>query len=396
MKKIILLFCVAIPLALSAQNEGMQFLGDSTLQSALAKAKQTNKLLFVDCYTSWCGPCKYMSTTIFPMPEVGKFYNEHFLNWKIDCEKVNKIDTATFRKYSIHLYPTFLFLNSDGKIVHIGLGSRPAAPFVELGRVALDSTRNYVGLKKKILLGDRSSTTLHEYYMSDINAPTQYIDDHFALVDDSIKMSKESWLLFNYFMKDIDGPAFRYFKEHKAQYEQKFGKENVDRKLTNLLSYYARPGKEKQYELLSQIDTVLTAKVKLLNQLEVQTTAYRNDPSNKENLKKLIAIATLLDKQNKLEVWMSNELSWLVYENYKKANDMNALKQAEVWSKKTVDAQPDTHAFVDTYAHIIFDLGRKKEAIQREEFALKKAIEENAPNQIKFYTDEIKRFKGEK
>ena len=55
-----------------------------TLAKALEKAKAENKLVFVDCYTSWCGPCKYMLNNVFVLPEVGAFFNEHFVNVKYD------------------------------------------------------------------------------------------------------------------------------------------------------------------------------------------------------------------------------------------------------------------------------------------------------------------------
>jgi thiol-disulfide isomerase/thioredoxin len=394
MKKLILLFCGFIPWALSAQTEGINFLSDSTLQSALAKAKKANKLLFVDCYTSWCGPCKYMSNTIFPMPTVGAFYNDHFLNWKIDCEKVNKVDVTAFGKYGVKAFPTYLFLDGDGQVVHQALGARPAEQFIEVGKIALDPTQNSSGILKKMLSGDRSLATLNSYYMSDINAPSKYIDEYFATAADSAKLSLPAWQLFNHFMNNIDGTAFHYFLAHKAQYEQKVGKDEVDKKILSLLGYYARPGKEKEYEQIAQIDATLAAKAKMQNDYFKLQMALNRNPGDKEILDKLVATAVQLDNQYKMEIGMLNDLSWTIYLNYKKADDMEALKQAQIWSKRTVDAQPTNHAYNDTYAHILFDLGQKEEAIRLEEAALVKATEEQASDQISFYTKEIKRFKG--
>jgi uncharacterized protein YyaL (SSP411 family) len=45
------------------------------------------KPIFVDCYTSWCAPCKKMEQTVFVNDTVYKFYNEHFINFKVDMEK---------------------------------------------------------------------------------------------------------------------------------------------------------------------------------------------------------------------------------------------------------------------------------------------------------------------
>ena len=43
-----------------------------TLEKALEKAKSEHKKVFVDCYTSWCGPCKMMAEKVLPLKEVGE------------------------------------------------------------------------------------------------------------------------------------------------------------------------------------------------------------------------------------------------------------------------------------------------------------------------------------
>lgn len=58
-----------------------------SFQDALQEAEATGKLIFLDGYTSWCAPCKMMNTTVFTDPEVGHFFNEHFINVKFDMEK---------------------------------------------------------------------------------------------------------------------------------------------------------------------------------------------------------------------------------------------------------------------------------------------------------------------
>lgn len=54
---------------------------------ALAKAKQENKLLFVDLYTEWCAPCKMVAKIVFPQKKIGNYYNQHFINYQLDAEK---------------------------------------------------------------------------------------------------------------------------------------------------------------------------------------------------------------------------------------------------------------------------------------------------------------------
>lgn len=93
-------------------TKGTQFF-KGTFAQALAKAKQENKKLMVDCYTLWCGPCRYMATNVFPNDTLGKFMNEHFVCVKLDMEhgegpERNKI-------FHVKAYPTFIFFDADGK-----------------------------------------------------------------------------------------------------------------------------------------------------------------------------------------------------------------------------------------------------------------------------------------
>ena len=85
----------------------------------------------MDAYTTWCGPCKRMAAEVFTEPEVGRFYNENFINVKIDMEKGEGIELA--RQYDVYAYPTLLFINGEGELVHRGLGYQDFVQFYEPG-----------------------------------------------------------------------------------------------------------------------------------------------------------------------------------------------------------------------------------------------------------------------
>lgn len=44
------------------------------------KAKETNKLIFLYAYASWCGPCKWMAKNVFTTEEAGAYFNAHFMS----------------------------------------------------------------------------------------------------------------------------------------------------------------------------------------------------------------------------------------------------------------------------------------------------------------------------
>ena len=66
-----------------AQNRKIAF-EKSTLQEALNKASSVGKLVFVDCYTEYCGPCKTMDALVFTLDSVADFFNSTFVNVKLD------------------------------------------------------------------------------------------------------------------------------------------------------------------------------------------------------------------------------------------------------------------------------------------------------------------------
>ncbi|MCS7072836.1 MAG: thioredoxin family protein [Bacteroidia bacterium] len=99
-----------------------------TWTEALALAQKKKQPIFVDFYTTWCGPCKMMSKTTFQDVEVGKFANSNFIAVKIDAEKGNGIQLAD--QYKIEAYPTIVFLSPTGEEIGREVGFQPANDFL--------------------------------------------------------------------------------------------------------------------------------------------------------------------------------------------------------------------------------------------------------------------------
>lgn len=99
---------------------GIQFF-EGRWKDALAKAKKENKLIFLDAYASWCGPCKLMQARTFPDKKVGEFFNKRFVSVKIDMEKGE--GPALADRYPLQGYPTLFFMNADGKVIREVLGA---------------------------------------------------------------------------------------------------------------------------------------------------------------------------------------------------------------------------------------------------------------------------------
>lgn len=80
---------------------------------ALAQAKKEGKKLMVDCYTLWCGPCRYMAKNVFPTEQLGQFMNERFVSIQIDMEHGEGPELQ--KQWKVKAYPTFIFFDGDGK-----------------------------------------------------------------------------------------------------------------------------------------------------------------------------------------------------------------------------------------------------------------------------------------
>ncbi|MGK6352684.1 thioredoxin family protein [Parapedobacter sp. DT-150] len=104
---------------LASGQQGVDFF-EGTWSEALQEAKSSGKLVFVDVYTDWCPPCKKMDKEVLPLPEVGQQYNEAFVNYKLDAEKGQGVALAG--QYAVQAYPTYLYLDADGNLLHRAVG----------------------------------------------------------------------------------------------------------------------------------------------------------------------------------------------------------------------------------------------------------------------------------
>lgn len=101
------------------KTNGIHFF-KGTWEEAQAKAKAENKLIFLDAYAAWCGPCKTLSKRYFSKESVGSFYNTHFINYKMDMEK-HADGPRLAKKFGLKAYPTLYFLKAES-IVRTSLG----------------------------------------------------------------------------------------------------------------------------------------------------------------------------------------------------------------------------------------------------------------------------------
>ena len=114
--------------------QGIKFF-DGTFEEALTKAKQEKKLVFVDFYATWCGPCKQMAEKVFTNEEVGKYMNEKFVCMQINVEAAGW-QKETAEKFNVTVLPTLIFFKADGNVASRLAGAREKDDFLNGAKVA--------------------------------------------------------------------------------------------------------------------------------------------------------------------------------------------------------------------------------------------------------------------
>ena len=165
MKKLIVLSLLAL-FTSGLMAQGIEF-EQGTLEEAMVKAKAGNKLIFVDCYTTWCGPCKSLAKNVFTQKKVGDVFNEKFVNIKIDMEKGEGIDLK--KKYSVTGFPTLLFLDAEGKVVHKKVGATGVGGLIDEANIATAPGLKLEALAEKYDSGERDTKFLFTYVESLFN-----------------------------------------------------------------------------------------------------------------------------------------------------------------------------------------------------------------------------------
>ena len=205
MKKNWLIFLGCLLMACDVWAQGIVFQKGSW-EEMLARAKQENKVVFIDFYTSWCGPCKMMEKEVFSQKKVGDYYNQNFICYQIDAEKGE--GPVLTKKYKVTAFPTFLYLNGEGQVVYQFSGAWDCKAFlVEAERVSLCA--RYDGWEK-IQAAYRSGSTDPELLMvyyelcpSDekaevLNRYLMALPDERLFAQETGKLFEEGLAVYNY------------------------------------------------------------------------------------------------------------------------------------------------------------------------------------------------------
>lgn len=377
MKHIFSLFLFLLFLNLSAQD-AINF-ETGTFQEILDKAKKENKLVFMDAFAAWCGPCKLMEKNIFTKQDVSNFYNSNFINARFDMEKGEGRDIA--KKYGVRSYPTFLFLNGNGELVSQNYGYMSEPEFIAIGKEASNPENVKYSLAERLEKGESDPGFL-------INVMKQNAESNFSLakkaseryfeVKKTKEYSKEDVGYLLYFLRYVDDPNFKIFEKDKTEIsniitpevyqqfdesirisgilekslDQSKGTINEDFYFKNAIPLI---GKQKADEALNRMKVSFYPEVQNYAAYEKAALAY-------------YANADAFTSQELLKA------AWIFSQHI---STPSSLKKAEEWAEKSV-SQSETPENTYILAKIYQKTGKKVEALKYAEYSKNLAEQQGA------------------
>jgi thioredoxin-related protein len=341
-------------------SQGIVF-ENSDFKNSLAKAKKENKLIFLDAYTTWCGPCKLMAKNIFTQKSVGDFYNAHFVNAKIDMEKGEGIELA--KKFKVNAYPTYLFIDGNGEVVHRTLGYVEVPDFLQFAKDAEDPTRRIGALKKQFEAGEKNLEFLKNlanltvYTEPDFTA--KVLERYFAEKKD---LDKDDTDLLLQATTSAESPLYKVFESKKADIvavvsDATYNKINNNLKL-KVISSKAYNKETRSYN----DDYFFTEAEKVVGKEEAKKYILSQKAGNAFRNKDIPTYEKLM-----LEIYKdytsasSNTLNSAAWNFFENVSTRSSLETALLWAQESVK-KDGNYANMDTLANLYNKLGNKTEA----------------------------------
>lgn len=139
MKRILFIF-LSLLIATAGMAQGIDIEAHGSLAKAIKRAQKENKLVFVDCMASWCQPCKKLAAEVFTLPEVGEYFNAHYVSIQLDMER-DADGIKNIKQWGIKSFPTMMFIDpATGNPVGRVVGLVDGKALIEAAQRAFDPT----------------------------------------------------------------------------------------------------------------------------------------------------------------------------------------------------------------------------------------------------------------
>lgn len=374
-----------------------------------AKANIEKKYVFVDCFATWCLPCKKMDQDVYTNGEVADFINNHFISVKVQADTANS-DGEDVRRwygdahriikdYEIKSFPSFLFLSPEGMLIHQGLGFQPAPYFLALLRQALDPDQQYYTLLDKFRRHSLAAEKMPALAdrLDDIGRRKEamevarfYIEEHLLQSGGDSLVSRNDLFFIAFHIQNTKSPAFRWFYQHSSRIDSiidgHFSQKILDRViyLEEVKPAFTQWSRETRIRIRNRewarlreniierkFGQECAGRIILDTQISWYSKTKQWDETIRYNVKKVQRYG--LDTAGNGSVYINN---MLYNDLFMHCTNKRTIAKAIRWAKIISDGHPDDGPYMDTYANLLYKKGEVKSAIPLEEKAHLLAPEE--------------------
>lgn len=397
------------PISLFAQNQGVVFSKVLSWEKVLRQARDENRYIFVDCYATWCGPCKQMDRNVYSNDSVGAFMNASFISVKMqmdstvhDSKEVRDWHQTALQfedQFSIFIYPTFLFFEPDGTVVHEGIGELSSGNFLKLAKEAINPQSQYFGMLRKYKNGNLDYASMpelikkaaHLYQDSVANSiATDYILHYLQDLPDRKLWTKENITFISSYQKAMPPkcPLFRRYYQNSKIIDSIMDDSRYTDRLINYVIYESIISPAVTLALAGHYEPNWRHLKKSIDQNYSDLYAEKNIVLGKvffyrsaKQWKKYAKYLVIRFKEAGIINYPASagtfsNLNNLAFEIFKYSDNHKELLMALAWVDRALameqSVQPSPFA-LDTKANLLYKLGKKDAAIALEERCVKLA-----------------------
>ncbi|MBO9203274.1 MULTISPECIES: thioredoxin family protein [Niastella] len=413
---------------------GIQWSNEVSWEAVKAKAKIENKYIFIDCFTTWCGPCKKMDREVFEIDSVGDYMNQHFVCIKLQMDRTksdyDKIKSwysdadQIAKQYEVTYYPTFLFFSPEGQIVHRAGSFNPPAEFLAIVNKAMNQKEQYYSLLAEyekgkvdynaipylIKVAERTNNKgleqrlRNDYlsYLSTLKEKDLYSSDKIDVIAEALQGT--SSIFFKLFYPNGE-------KVDRVMRQNGFARRITDsviaRQYINPIINVKQINQEPDWQSLSDIIKAhFDASYAERNILWNKVRWYENQGNISQSTKCFVDLVKINGLDTSSLDFSDAWLNYFAYNNifgghpFVEAgiDDTEIVDNAINWMKSTVRRSANYSLgwqamAIDTYAMLLYKRGRKEEAIAWENKALNIVKSLNEQEDVKEFTDKIANMK---
>jgi len=436
-----------MPFLLLAQTNdttiGIQWTTNLSWEQIKQKAKAENKYIFLDCFATWCLPCKQMEKDVFSKAQVGEYFNDKFISVRVQMDKTEKDEVfvknwygdaaAIYKKYKIIVFPSFLFFKPDGSIVYKDRGYKGPNETLKTAKLATIKGRKFDDPYKKFdafteayKKGQKNYSKMPEMIKKakEIGEGTTYrmlSKDYFDYLSKAQKKTWYSKANIEFVASNLNDSKTKFFemfypdgvRVDKIMGKKEFSRYTVDRIINNEIMMPYLDSFRKQHTkrmILSGIEPSWDSIYRVVANIYNDDFASRSIRKGKhrfywiaqqqvdssymsaflKTMSEMIENRDMDPDDDNTDVWM-NTAAW---EIFKESGDAIAIKFATQWIQEMISRNNAYRRFktqfmiLDTYANLLykstllFNTNQLTEALLWEKKALSEAINQDAPEDL--------------